>query len=83
MTLLLFLFLVQNFKVQNTNEWHEHSERKSNNRLQHLHLADTLCPKRLKVIHTYIDTLMAVAAMQGANQHIGSNLPFSILPKDT
>ena len=27
-------------------------------------------PKRLTVIHTYIDTLMAAAAMQGADQHI-------------
>ena len=36
------------------------------------------CPKQLTVIHT----LMAVAAMQGADQHIRSSLGFSILPKD-
>ena len=41
------------------------------------------CPTRLKVIHTYIDTLMVVAAMQGADQHMRSSLGFSILPKDT
>ena len=34
-------------------------------------------------IHTYIHTLMAVAAMQGDDQHIRSSLGFSILPKDT
>ena len=33
--------------------------------------------------NSYIHTLMAVAAMQGANQHIRSNLGFSVLPKDT
>ena len=38
---------------------------------------------RLTVIHTYIHTLIAVAAMQGAVQHISSSLGFSILPKDT
>ena len=27
------------------------------------------CPKPIAVIHTYIDTLMAVAAMYGADQH--------------
>ena len=37
---------------------------------QKVHLAD-FCPKRL---HTYIYTLMVVAAMQGANQHIRSSL---------
>ena len=31
----------------------------------------------------YIHTLMVVAAMQGANQHIRSSLGFSILLKDT
>ena len=35
-------------------------------------------PKRLTVIHTYIHTLMAMAAMQGADQHIRS----IFLPKD-
>ena len=33
--------------------------------------------------NSYIHTLMAVAAMQGADQHIRSSLGFSILPKDT
>ena len=37
-----------------------------------------LNPKR-PVIHTYIHTLMVVAALQGADQHIGS----SILAKET
>ena len=37
------------------------------------------CPKRFTEIHT----LMSVAAMQGAAQHIRSSLGFSILPKDT
>ena len=36
---------------------------------------------RLKESQTYIHTLMAVAAMQGADQHIRSSL--GILPKDT
>ena len=44
-----------------------------------LHLADAFCPKRLTVIHTYIHTLMAVAAMQGAEQHIGSCLGIQYL----
>ena len=35
------------------------------------------------VIPTYIHTLMVVAAMQGADQHIRSSLGFSILRKDT
>ena len=39
-----------------------------------------ICPKRLTVIHTNIHTLMAVAATQGAYQHIRSSLGFSILP---
>ena len=38
-----------------------------------------VCLKRLTVIHA----LMAVAAMQGADQHIRSGLGFSILPEDT
>ena len=38
------------------------------------------CPKQLTVIQWYFHRLMAVAAMQGANQHIRSNLGFSILP---
>ena len=33
--------------------------------------------------YTYIHTLMAVVAMQGANQHIRSSLGLSILLKDT
>ena len=33
--------------------------------------------------NSYIHTLMVVAAMQGADQHIRSSLGFSILPKDT
>ena len=37
---------------------------------------------RLTVIHTYVHTLMAVASMQGAEQHIRSSLVFSILLKD-
>ena len=37
----------------------------------------------LTVIHTYTHTLMVVAAMQGAGQHIRSSLGISILPKDT
>ena len=41
------------------------------------------CPKWLTVMHTYIYTLMAVSAMQGAEQHIRSSLGFSILPKHT
>ena len=40
------------------------------------------CPKRLTVIHTYIHTLTAVAAVQGADQH-RSSLGFSVLPEDT
>ena len=32
------------------------------------------CPKRLTVIHTYIHTLMVVAAMRSADQHIRSSL---------
>ena len=47
-----------------------------------LHLLDAICPRWLTVIHTYIHTLMVVAAMQGADQHIRSSLGFSILPKD-
>ena len=43
----------------------------------------SFCPKRLTVFHTYIHTLMAVAAMEGANQHIRSSLEFSNLTKDT
>ena len=39
--------------------------------------------KRLAVIHTYIHTLIEVAAWQGADQHIRSSLRFSTLPKDT
>ena len=46
-------------------------------------LSRRFCPKQLTVIHTYIHTLMAVAATQSANQHIRSSLGFSILPKDT
>ena len=42
-----------------------------------------LFPMQLTVIHTYIHTLMVVAAMQGADQQIRSSLEFSILPKDT
>ena len=34
-------------------------------------------------IHTHIHTPSAAKAMQGINQHIGSNLGFSVLPKDT
>ena len=34
------------------------------------HLADAFVQKGLTVIHTYIHTLMAVAAMQGADQHV-------------
>ena len=41
------------------------------------------CPKQLTVIQAYIHTLMAVVAMQGADQQIRSSLRFSILPKDT
>ena len=41
------------------------------------------CPRRLTVIHAFIHTLMAVAAIQGADQHIKSSLGFVILPKDT
>ena len=37
-----------------------------------LHLG--FCPKSLTVIHTYIHTLMAVDAMQGADQHTRSSL---------
>ena len=47
------------------------------------HLSDVFCPECLAVIHTYIHRPMAVAAMQGADQHISSSLGFSILPKDT
>ena len=43
------------------------------------HSADAFCPKRLTAIHT----LLVVAAMEGANQHIKRNLGFSIMPKDT
>ena len=52
--------------------YHFHTESSSRS---HLHF----CPKQRSVIHT----LMAVAAMQGADQHIRSSLGFSILPKDT
>ena len=51
-------------------------------RIVHLHsghLSDFFRPKWLTVIHT----LTAMAAMQGADQHIRSSLGFSILPKDT
>ena len=41
----------------------------------YIYKADAFCPKRL--------TVMMVAAMQGIDQHIRSNLGFSILPKDT
>ena len=41
------------------------------------------CPKWLSVIHTDIHTLIAVAAMQGAVQHIRSSWGSVILPKDT
>ena len=47
------------------------------------HLADAFCPKRLTVIHLYIHALMAVAAIQGADQHIRNSSGDSILPKDT
>ena len=33
--------------------------------------------------NSYIHTLMAVAAMQDADQHISSSLELSVLPKDT
>ena len=36
-------------------------------------------PKRLRVINTCIHTLMAVAAMQGADQHIGNDLEVGYL----
>ena len=61
-------------------------------RLCHLSIsrteADLTCSeafdqKGLTVIHTYIHTLMSVAAMQSADQHIRSSLGFSILLKDT
>ena len=42
-------------------------------------LMSWICPSWLTVIHT----LMALGAMQGADQHIRSTLWFSILPKDT
>ena len=42
-----------------------------------------LCPKRLTVIHTDFHTLMVLAAMQGASEHIRNSLGFSVLPKDT
>ena len=37
-----------------------------------LHLGDALCPKCLKVIDTYVHTLMTVAAMQGADLTSGA-----------
>ena len=43
----------------------------------------SFCPKWLTIIHTYIHTLMVVAALQGPNQHIRSSLGLIILPKDT
>ena len=52
----------------------------------HLHFRAFIrvfCPKRLTVTHTYIHTLMAVAAMQGADQHVRSSLGLSILGKNT
>ena len=53
-----------------------------------LHLADTfvcdVCMMSLSYTHhTHIHTLMAVAAMQGADLHIRSSWGFSILPKAT
>ena len=39
--------------------------------------------RRVCPTHTDIHTLMAVAAMQGADQHIRSSSGFSILPEDT
>ena len=41
------------------------------------------CPKRLTVIHTYIHTLLAVAAMQDTDHHIRSSWGFNILSEDT
>ena len=52
----------------------------------HLHFrafSRRFCPKLLTEIHTYIHTLIVVAAMQGADQHIRISLGFSILLKDT
>ena len=40
-------------------------------------------PKQLIVSQTHIHTLMAVAAMQGADQHIRNSLGLSILSRDT
>ena len=39
------------------------------------------CPKRLTVIQTYIHTIMAVAAMQGANLQIRSSLVLVSCPR--
>ena len=50
--------------------------------LDHLHLR-TFGPKRLTEFNSYIHTPMAMAAMQGADQHIKSSLGFIILPKPT
>ena len=50
--------------------------------LTHLHLEDLADTFVRNDIRTYIHTLMAVAAVQGA-RHIRSSLGFSILPKDT
>ena len=47
-----------------------------------LHFFRSFCPKRLIDIHTNIHTLMVVAAMQGADQHIRRTLGFSISPKN-
>ena len=52
----------------------------------HLHFrafSRRFCPKRLTVIYTYIDTMMAVAVKLDADQYIRSSLGFSFLPKDT
>ena len=41
-----------------------------------------LCPKRLTVIHTCVHTLMAVVAMQGAQQRIRSSLGVQYLAQE-
>ena len=46
-----------------------------------IYIYQTLLSKAVTEIHTYIHTLMAVAAMQGAGQHIRSSVGFRNWPR--
>ena len=78
----LHLFLIEPGKIS----WLDLTENLMKHSGSNLSIKNTLYRlefKRLAVIHTYIHILMAVAAMQVADQQIRRSLRFGILPKDT